>query len=164
MTTLSYPPGSLAGDYARAGLGLAVSAGPIALVPVTPVVMAVLGSVALLFAGYGWQTFLRQRLRLELDDAGVLIRPRGARVAWTALQHLSLRYYSTRRDRRDGWFQLTVRSPGARLCVDSRIAGFESLLARALDAANARGLALSTTTTGNIASLGLECRPREGDG
>ena len=44
---------------------------------------------------------------------------------------MKLAYYSTRRDRKSGWMQLELGAGGARVRLDSRIAGFDRLVRRA---------------------------------
>ena len=52
---------------------------------------------------------------------------------------MKLAYYSTRRDRRDGWMQLDLRSGWSSVRLDSRIEGFAELVERAARAADDRG-------------------------
>ncbi len=51
---------------------------------------------------------------------------------------MKLAYYSTRRDRRDGWMQLELRAGASTIRLDSRIDGFAELVERAALAAAAR--------------------------
>jgi hypothetical protein len=68
---------------------------------------------------------------------------------------LKLAYYSTRRDRRDGWMQLELRAGASTIRFDSRIDGFNQLVERAALAAAARGVELSAATAGNLEALGI---------
>ena len=53
MSTHRYPMKILAGDYARAGGGTAVTLGPLLFAHPGPVIIAVLGSLAALFLVFG---------------------------------------------------------------------------------------------------------------
>jgi len=156
MTSHAYPAAALIGDYGRAGLGLAFVVPPLFLIsPIQGVGAACLG-LAALFAAFAGRTLLRQLAPIEMDEAGIGVGGlRPLRLDWAALDGLSLHYYATRRDRESGWMQLVLRGEGHRLRLDSRIAGFQSIAARAARAAEARRLRLSATTLANLAALGL---------
>jgi len=68
---------------------------------------------------------------------------------------MTLAYYSTRRDRRDGWMQLELRSGWTRVHLDSRIEGFTELVDEAARAARCRGLTLNAATLANLSALGV---------
>ena len=65
-------------------------------------------------------------------------------------------YFSTRRDHREGWLELTLGFDGGRVSVDSRLRGFDQLLDRALVAARANAVELSMATRRNLDWLGRE--------
>ena len=81
--------------------------------------------------------------------------PLAASIRWDELDGIKLAYYSTRRDRRDGWMQLELRAGGSRIRLDSRIDGFAELVERAARAADARGLEPSAATAANLEALGI---------
>jgi hypothetical protein len=147
------------GDYLRAAAGFAPTAAILAAAPVGTVGAVVLGGFALLFSVFGIRTALRHGTRLEMDEdalqaSGLL----GGTIAWQSLDDMRLAYYSTRRDRRDGWMQLELRGGGSVLRLDSRLEGFNAVVERAADAAEARGLRLSGATVANLESLGIRSR------
>ncbi|HEV2552046.1 MAG TPA: hypothetical protein VGU20_32360 [Stellaceae bacterium] len=156
MTSHAYPAATLIGDYGRAGLGLAFVVPPLFIISPVQVVGAACLGLAALFAAFAGRTLLRQLAPIEMDEAGI-----GAggllplRLEWAALEDLGVHYYATRRDREGGWMQLVLRAEGCRLRLDSRIAGFQSIAARAARAAEARRLHLSPITIANLAALGL---------
>ena len=76
-------------------------------------------------------------------------------IAWAELDRLRLAYFSTRRDRKSGWMQLELAGGGARLSLDSRIAGFGEVVRRAADAAAERHLQVSEATAANLEALGV---------
>ena len=152
MSEHRYPARSLMEDYARGAAGLVFLG--IALVPMHWVLHLVFGLVAALLLSFGVRTFLRGRSRIVLDEGGIaIVGPIGKRVAWTALDGLKLRYFSTRRDRKRGWMELTVRGAGAKLAIESQIDGFEEIVRAAAKAAVARGLTVDPSTEGNLAAM-----------
>lgn len=157
MREFRYPVRALAGDYARAGVGLLVTLGPLLFVPASPVMMVILGGLAALFLAFGARTALRQWTVVRMDDAGIvadgLMR---AQIAWSELEGLALAYYSTRRDRTRGWMQVTMKGRGSRLRIDSTIDGFGDIVRAATRHADRRGLELSPATMGNLAAMGID--------
>src|SRR3546814_11929791 len=52
---------------------------------------------------------------VEVGDRGIVARgPLGGAIAWPDLEDLRLRYYSTRRDRTQGWMHMTLKGGGRR--------------------------------------------------
>ena len=152
MSEHRYPARSLMEDYARGAAGLVFLG--IALVPMHWALHLVFGLVTALLLSFGARTFLRGRSRIVLDEDGIaIVGPIGKRVAWTSLDGLKLRYFSTRRDRKRGWMELTVRGAGAKLAVESQIDGFEEIVRAAARAAVARGLTVDPSTEGNLAAM-----------
>ena len=152
MSEHRYPARSLLEDYARGAAGLVFLA--VALVPMHWVLHLIFGLVALLLLSFGVRTFLRGRSRIVLDGSGLaLVGPVNKQVAWSSLDGLKLRYFSTRRDRKQGWMELTVRGAGAKLAVESQIEGFEDIVRAAAQAAVARGLTVDPSTEGNLAAM-----------
>jgi hypothetical protein len=116
----------------------------------------VLGIFAALFAGFGIRTILRHGTRFEITESALRASGlRRASIVWGELDRMKLAYYSTRRDRQDGWMQLELRSGRSRIRLDSRITGFTELVKMSVRAAEARGLALSAATLANLAALGV---------
>jgi hypothetical protein len=157
MTRHTYPTSAMLGDYFRAAAGFIPTAAIFATVPVGVVAAMVLGAFATLFAVFGIRTMQRHWSRFEiteseLREAGLL----RTSIAWEKLDRVRLSYYSTRRDRRNGWMQLELRSGHERICVDSRIEGFSELVEWSVRAAEKRGLPLNSATLANLAVLGVK--------
>jgi hypothetical protein len=163
VTRHRYPVAALAGDYARAGAGLALTAPPLLLLPLNAVVAGLFAALAALFAVFAGRTLLRQRGTIEMDETAIRSTgPFPVSMAWDALDEVRLGYYATRRDGSGGWMQLALRAGRRRLRLDSRIDGFAAIAARAAEAARRRHLKLSTATANNLASLGITAAPAEG--
>ncbi len=157
MTSHAYPNAAMLGDYLRAAAGLVPAVAILAAAPVGAIAATILAGLAALFLLFGIRTALRHGTRVEITDMGLRASgPLRAVVAWAELDGMRLAYYSTSRDRRDGWMQLTLRSGRSTLRLDSRIDGFAELVARAARAARARGLALNAATAANLEALGIE--------
>src|SRR3546814_11563545 len=107
MTTYRYPLQSVAGDYARAGSGFLLTAGPLFWMTDSLPAVLLLGCPAILFAFFGMSTLLRQLTAVTLDADGVSTSgPRNARERWHALERVDLRSFPNRRDMEKGWIPL----------------------------------------------------------
>ncbi|MFQ5984172.1 MAG: hypothetical protein ACE5LL_01490 [Alphaproteobacteria bacterium] len=151
-----YPVRALAADYARAALGLALTAGPLVLVEPAPGMAYILGGLGTLFFLYGVRTVLRHVTRIQLFEEeirAVSLWP--VVVRWQDLSGMSLAYYSTRRDRSQGWMQLRLKGGGRTLGLDSTIEGFEDIADRAFRAARGNRVELNGRTLENLAALGI---------
>jgi hypothetical protein len=156
MTRHVYPASAMAGDYLRAAAGLVPTTALLATLPASEVGVAVLGGFAAIFAAFGLRTALRHGTRLELTDTELRAEgPRRTTIIWAELDRMKLAYYSTRRDRKQGWMQLELRARRARLLLDSRIEGFDELVHRAALAAAERDLPLNDATLTNLEAIGV---------
>jgi hypothetical protein len=157
MTLYSYPTSAMLGDYVRAAAGLVPAAAILATTPVGLTATIVLGGFASLFAVFGIRTALRHGTRVEMTET--MLSASGmisASIPWSSLDRLKLAYYSTRRDRREGWMQLELRSGRTKVRVDSRIEGFTAVVQAAAKAAQARSLELDPATSANLEALGIK--------
>lgn len=156
MSTHRYPPSALRGDYARAGLGLALTLGPAAMVQPGSGALWVLGPLALLFAVFALRTLGRQLAVVELRPDGITVAGLGrAALDWGEISSMRLDYYSTRGDRTGGWMQLTAKGPSGKIRVDSALEDFVAVVRAASDAARAAGLEVSEATRANLGHLGI---------
>ena len=156
MTRHRYPLAVLAGDYARAAAGLALATPPLVLLELNTAVATIFALLVVLFAIFAWRTLLRQLGTIEMTESA--IHSTGlfpVRLDWDALDALKLGYYATRRDGGGGWMQLALGAGRRRLRLDSRIADFKAIAARAAAAARQRGVPLSAATSNNLAALGI---------
>ncbi|MHA1538262.1 MAG: hypothetical protein ACTSUD_11955 [Alphaproteobacteria bacterium] len=163
-----YSFAALRGDYIRTGVGLAVTLLPLAAVTGNPIAASVMGGLAAIFAIFGVRTGARQLSRFEVDEICVTrhristLPARRVTVRWQEVDWVKLAFYSTRRDRSQGWMHLRIRGGGAKLGFDSIIEGFEDIAARALEAAAVNGVELSAASARNFAALGLAVESRGG--
>ncbi len=161
MSEYRYTAAALAPDYVRAGAGILLTAGPLALVNPTPALAYVMGGLALLFALFAARTAIRHLTTIRLTSTGIrALGPFAAAIEWAELTKVELRYFSTRRDRTKGWMQLRLRGRGIGLRLDSNVDAFESIAARVIDEARAHGVGLDDSTRANLAAIGSRSGPR----
>ena len=156
MTEFRYPLGRIVADCSLFGGGAVMSGTVLALAPTVPYVILLFGGLTGVFLLYTIRTALRHRLRIAADAEGMSIK--GARVRsvkWANVEAVRLRYYSTRRSRKDGWMTLRLKADGRWVEIDSHLEGFETLARLVAEAANRRGLVLDPTTRGNFNAMGL---------
>ena len=160
MSTHRYPSQALIGDYGRAAVGLALTAGPALAVPSDSAALWVLLPLALLFTVFGLRTLRRHLARVEVDAVGVSQSDwRRARLDWSQLRTLRVDYFSTRGDRTGGWMQMTLKGPGgpagASIRLDSALDNFVAIARAAAISARDNGVALSEATRANLGHLGI---------
>ena len=160
---LRYPRQTLWADYIRAGIGTVLCALPLLLVDVNRWIGGILLVLLVLFAAFFVRTALRQRTRYVLSfDTLCADGPAGTLVEWSRLDRMKLSYFSTKRDRSDGWMQLSVASAGGRTVkVDSALEGFYDIVERAAQAAETNRLDLTAATRANLRSMGISVAGQE---
>ena len=165
MTTLDlrYPQKTLLADYGRAAAGALLCGAPLLLLEVNRWIGAILLLGFLLFAVFLVRTAVRHRTRYLLgNDTLCADGPAGTLVEWGRIDRLKLSYFSTKRDRTDGWMQLSVGSAGGRTVrLDSSLDGFHDIVERAARAAEAAGLPLSEATRANLKAMGISVTGQE---
>lgn len=150
-----YPVRRLFGDYVRVGVGLVFTLVPLLMLPVIPVMFWLLLSLSVLFVALGLVNLHRQLTLVDLSDSLIRTSPWGHSIRWDTLSALQLAYFSTRRDGRRGWLQLTLVGCGGCIRLDSRLDGFDEVLRVALSAAKRRALCLDAATRSNLDTLGV---------
>lgn len=156
MSEHRYRARSLRGDYFRAGAGIAICGGLVLAADLDGAMFYVFGALTLLFAYFGWRTWVRNSTVITFDETGIVAAGLSrAKLAWRDLSRVKLSYFATRRGRQDGWMQLTLSGAGGRLNIDSHIEDFDAIARRAHDAAIKQGVELNQATTTNFAALGL---------
>jgi uncharacterized membrane protein len=164
MSRHRYSGRVLTADYLRAGLGLAVTAGPVLLLDPAPPVAAVLGTLAVLFAAFALRTGVRHLTVIEVTDDGIVAQgPIPCRIAWRDVTRLRLDYFAIRREPRRGWMQLKIRGRTRRIRIDSTIDGFEYLAAAVADTARAHAIPLNDTAVANFGALGIAVGCSDGE-
>ncbi len=152
-----YPRGAVIADYARALAGMALTLIPLAFVNIGCVMVYILAGLGALFLLFGFRTVLRHLTHVEVSTGGIRIAgPAGRAIRWRDLDDMSLRYYTTRRDKLDGWMLLKMRGKGSVVTLDSSLDGFDDIVRRAVAAARANGIALEPGTLANLPAMGID--------
>ena len=150
-----YPLRSVLMEYGYTIIGLAFTLGPLAVTTPLLAITVVLCVMAALFLAFGVRTYIRHNIVVRISDNGIetagLVR---RRITWDELTECKLSYFTTRRDKEDGWMQLRLKGRMS-LRLDSNIEGFREITERALAAARAKELSLDLGTNQNLAALGL---------
>jgi hypothetical protein len=156
MSIHRYSLQNLLPDYLRGGAGLVIGAGGWLLAPGVLQVIIIFGGLTVLFLLFTMRTVARQYTRIEMtDDAIISGGARRLTLHWSDLDHVKLRYYSTRRNRSGGWMTLKLASGRTAISVDSNIDGFDAIAARAARSMVENRAAADDITLANLAALGL---------
>ena len=153
-----YVPSSLYGDYLRAVIGIAFLGTPLFFAAGSPIIATILGTLLLLFVGFGVRTAIRQLTRIETTpDSLVTIGPFGRHMPWKGINKVELKFFSTRRDRKgsDGWMQLHVCDPAGCLKLESTLECFDELVAKVAAAAFQNEAEMSEVTVENLTLMGI---------
>ena len=153
---LRYSAQSIRMDGLRAAAGLACTLLPLALVNPLTWVAWICAALAVLFLIYGVRTWIRACTVARLESDGVQLADwRKRHISWAALKAMKLRYYSTQRNRDNGWFQLQLETDSERIKLDTNLDAFDQILAAAYHAALGNQLTLDTATRENLIALNL---------
>ena len=156
MTDYRYRPSALKGDYARTGVGLALTGGPLLVVDAGLVGTIILGLLAALFVVFGGRTALRQAMRVRIDDDGIAtVGPIQRRIRWPELASADLTYYTTKRDGGAGWMQLKLKGDRGTLRIESSLDGFVEVVRKVAAVADANCIELAPATINNMQALGV---------
>jgi len=156
MTRHRYPSRTIVSDYIRAGVGALLTLGPLTAIQAASIPGVVLSLLATLFIFFAGRTWIRGRTVVQLSENSLAVTALWNRIIlWQDVASLELRYFATRRDRSQGWMQLTLKSAGSTLRLESTLEGFETITRAAARAASRRGLSLSPSTLENLRALDL---------
>ncbi len=159
MRTYRYSGRSVAGDYLRAAIGLAVGLGVSVSAPEGPVILVVFGSITALFAYFAYRTVQRHMTRVAVTDKEIRDTGFGTRVmAWSNLRRIKLRYFGTKRQQRSssGFMQLSMRDGRTSLTYDWSLDGFDYIAWRAARALRENGVSMDPASAGNLLTMGFD--------
>ena len=152
-----YPRGSVIADGLRALAGLAMTFGPLAVFNVGSVMDYILAGLGALFLLFGFRTVLRYQTHVELSAGEIRIAgPVGRAIQWRDLDGMSVRYYTTMRDKLDGWMLLKMQGNGSVVTMDSTLEGFDDIVRHALAVARAKGITLEVGTLTNLQAMKID--------
>jgi hypothetical protein len=167
MTTdtreLGWTSQRLTGDYVRGVLGVLFALFCIVLAPPGSWWQFLLIGLLVLFSVFLGDVMIRHGTRIRLSPEGLMRRKPflgETVVSWSEIQGLDVRFFASRRDRTAGWMTAKVTGPAGTISLDDSMIGFEDVMDRAMQALEARGLGMNEATAANLASLGLDLRPK----
>ena len=154
-----YPRRAVIADGLRALAGMVMTFGPLAVFNIGSVMVYILAGLGALFLLFGFRTLLRHLTHVELSAEGIRIAgPSGRAIQWRDMDHMSLRYYTTKRDKTGGWMLLKIQGSGTVVTVDSTLEGFDSLVRHALDSARANEITLEPGTLMNLHAMNIDAQ------
>ena len=156
MTELRYSTKSLNADILRAIIGFVLCICPVILIVAEPLINLILLSSSLLFLIFGIRAWLRRRVRIYCKETEIIIKgPISRSLKWDELSSLKLSYFSTRRNKKDGWMQLKLEGKSKKITIESNLEKFVEICSRAYQAANNNKIAITKTSERNFAELGI---------
>ena len=151
-----YLGSSLVGDYARALVGITVSALPIFIVKLNLIVAGIFSVLVLLFSFFAIRTLQRHATIIETTNVHIaMLAPFERRFVWKDVEIVDLVYFSTWRDRDKGWMQLKVKGNDGVLRIESSINRFDEIAAIVAECATRNGASMNEVTIGNFRALGI---------
>ena len=77
-------------------------------------------------------------------------------MPWAEVDKINLRYFSTRRDRQNGWMQLRLDGGKTVVRIDSQITDFQQIIEHVCRYVPMSQVSLGETTMVNLKSLGID--------
>ena len=162
MSIHGYGANALLAHYLRALTGCVIAFSVVLFAGLSSAMLWIAGPIGLLFLVFGIATALRHATKVEVSADGIrTVGPWRREILWEDLSKVDLRYYSTKKDRSDGWMQLTIRGKGPRISIESTIDEFERVVSAVATAAAARGVVWSVASVANLKALGIVPRSAE---
>lgn len=153
MTTHRYSPRALNADFLRAAIGLACCLVPLATIDFGVVVTLVFAVPAALFVTFGLRTWRNRAITVRVNADG--ISTPATTIPWPDVTGVKLSYFSTRRDRENGWMQLRLRGRQRTIALNSALEDFDTVCRAAFEAARTHDIELTDASARNFAALGL---------
>lgn len=156
MLHFQYSRKSLYADYLRASIGLFITLGLLIAATKMTIFQYIFAGGAILFFGFLLRTLSRHLTSFTVSEE-VLIKAGLFRKTfrWADLNDVTLKYFSTRRDRQTGWYELTIKSNFFSITTDSDLIGFENIMENCVFAIDRNKLTVSETTVENFSSFGF---------
>lgn len=159
MSAHRYPVASLRGDYLRAAGGMLFLGLLLIGASTVPVMFVLIGSVFLLFAGFGFQTWSKHMTMIELDGDGLQIFGlRRRKFTWDTLTGVKLRFFTMKRDRDSGWMELTLIGDAGKTKIDSSIEGFNEIAEAVAKSVEEKGIKIDETSVENFNAIGIQTK------
>jgi hypothetical protein len=149
-----YPPQTLVGDYMRAGLGLLLTVAALLYLQPGILMGLAISAIAALCLFFVLRTVDRNRIVVSLEDDAITVTGfRKAAVRWDDMARMNLAYYATKRDKSDGWMEITLKDAATTIKLDSRLQNFGAVVVKAARVARERRIPLNQITLSNLRAL-----------
>ena len=159
MDRLRYPVSSLRGDYIRAALGMAFTGMMLIGASKVPVMFVIIGSIFLLFAGFGVQTLMRHITSIQLKEEGLVVFGfRNRKIKWSQVNGTKLRFFTVKKARDAGWMELILLTSSGKIKIDSSIDGFNKIAEAVAQAVERMDVKIDETSVENFNSLGIQTK------
>ena len=147
----AYHPSSLLGDYIRSIVGVGLTASALIFLNLATWLQIVFLTCFLLFVIFTIRTIIRQKTSYRLCNAALQqVGIFSKNINFDDLTKFELRYFSTRRNREEGWFQLKLVANDIKIVVDSSLNGFDDIIKTANFAVEKNKLDLDAITSANL--------------
>jgi|OM-RGC.v1.017658580 hypothetical protein len=157
---LRYDRMSVIGDILRGGVGGVIVLAPVASLALHWAMQGILIGLGLLFWWFALRNTMRLQTRVDLlEDSIIIDGISREQLHWRELTAVHARYFSTRRDRSDGWLQLTIEGHNRqKMVIDSAIMDFDQLAEHVAYHAQRQGLEIDVVTAENLTAIGVPAR------
>ncbi|MCX8501629.1 MAG: hypothetical protein ORO03_08055 [Alphaproteobacteria bacterium] len=105
----------------------------------------------------GFIAWSRQRVIVIMTEDSISLKGlKSQSLDWTKVTGLKLAFYAKRRDQRDGWMRLTIRSGIVQIKIDSQISNFRIILDQAAATIRRNGYEIDYFTRVNLHAAGID--------
>ena len=148
------------GDILRGAFGAVIVFTPVVTLALHILMQIILVCLGVLFLWFALRNTIRLQTRIDVDETGITINGAGQRqLHWDELTNCHARYFSTRRDRSDGWLQLTLEGQNRnKVVLDSALMDFDQLAEHAAYHAHRMGYEIDVVTAENLTAIGVPPR------
>ena len=99
----------------------------------------------------------RQKVIVIMTEESITLKGfQSTTIDWAAVTGLRLAFYAKRRDQRDGWMRLTIRSGAAQIKIDSQISNFRTILDQAALTIRRNGYDVDYFSRVNLHAAGID--------
>lgn len=160
MHHLPYERVGVLGDVLRGSLGAVIVITPLFTLELHVAMQLLLGALGGLFGWFALRNVMRLKTTITATGDALIIKGwTSEHLAWDDLTRYQARYFSTRRDRSDGWLQLTLwRAKGRTINIDSGLHDFDQLAEHVAFHGKRKDLVVDDATIENLIAIGVPTR------
>jgi len=147
----TYNTASIVADLTKSLIGIGLTASPLLFLNLASWLEVIFVLCFILFTFFAVRTVFRQKSSYYfcdemLHEDGIFSK----KLNMDDLKVFKIRYFSTRRNREAGWFQIKMIANDVKIVVDSSLNGFDDIVKKAILAAEKNKLDLDATTNANL--------------